>query len=156
MTCHRIALSILAATLALAACDRQALSAADAPAPDAPAPDAPPAADPATGVDATAVVDRTSPPGADVGFDARAFAGRFSAEGAALQLLADGSYTFTVHAESADADLAQTGTWTVEDDGATLRLDPDDKEAADRLYAIGAGDTLAQAGGGQVLQREAR
>ena len=139
------------AMLALAACER----APEAPAPDTPATEAAaPTEAPEGDVDATAVVDRAPVAGATGGFDVKAFAGTFSAEGASLALAADGSYEMTVHAESADADLTSTGTWTVESDGARLRLDPDSKQDPDRVYAIRSNDELAQEGGGQVLRRE--
>ena len=158
-TAARPALLAAAAILVLAACDRAPEApSADAPPAGVPASDAapPPDADPRAGgpVDATQVVDRAPVAGAGAGFDVKAFAGTFAAEGADLRLAADGTYTLTVHAESADADLASTGTWTVEADGAELRLDPDSKDADDRRYTIASDDELVAIAGGQVLRRD--
>jgi len=145
----------LTAALALSACGgSEAPDAAPppgTPADGTPALAAPPAMPGET--DATAVVERG--PGAGAGdFDVRAFAGTFAATGASLALAADGSYAMTVRAESAGADLPGTGTWTVEDDGTRLRLDPDSKAEPDVVFAIRSGDELAQEGGGRVLRRD--
>lgn len=132
------------AALSLAACDR----ADEGPAPDAPpgataAPAVePPATEPAGDIDATRVVDRAPVAGAAPDFDVKAFAGTFAAHGAELRLDADGTYVQTVHAESADADLVVPGTWTVEDDGTVLRLDPDSKGDEDRTLRIVSRDDL--------------
>lgn len=144
------------AALSLVACER----ADEPPAGEAPAADvAPPATEPAAtdttdDIDATRVVDRAPAVDAAPDFDAKAFAGTFSAEGANLQLAADGTYALTVHAESADADLTSTGTWTVEADGSELLLDPDAKDDADQRFTIASDDELVAAEGGRVLRRD--
>lgn len=146
------------ALLALAACERAAEApdaSARAPAADAPATDeVAPVTSPPGDVDATSVVDRTPVAGAAPDFDVKAFAGTFTAEGASLRLAADGTYTFTVHAESADADLTSTGTWTVESDGGALLLDPEAKDEADQRYEIASDDELVAVEGGRVLRRD--
>ena len=162
MSIHaRFAGLLAAVVLALGACERAPGTPADAPA-DAAA-DAPGGAPAAAGeapaatdepVDATAVVDRAPIANAPVDFDVRAFAGTFAAAGTTLRLAADGTYTLVVHAESADADLASTGTWTVEGGGAGLLLDPDSKDEPDRRYAITSREALAAVDGGQVLRRD--
>ena len=145
-----------AAALTIAACERATEPpVAEVPAADAAAPAAGPVdAAPAGDVDATGMVDRAQVADAPSGFDVKAFAGTFTAEGANLRLAADGTYTLSVHAESADADLASTGTWTVEADGSELLLDPDSKDDADRRYAIASNDELVAVEGGQVLRRD--
>lgn len=158
-------LSLLAATVAallLAGCNRQAENeapGADAePAPAAQEQVATPAspdemAGPAAGpTDAIAEVDH-APPGGDAAFDAKAFAGTFAAEGTSLAIAADGTYTLTVHAESADADLTSGGTWTVQADGRELLLDPEDKSEPDRVYRIASADALLDAAGDTRLER---
>ncbi|HEU4812653.1 MAG TPA: copper resistance protein NlpE N-terminal domain-containing protein [Xanthomonadaceae bacterium] len=152
----RFAVFIAAGALALGACER----APDAPV-DAPASDAAPtveasatSTDTVGEIDATRVVDRASVAGSAADFDVKAFAGAFATEGANLHLASDGTYTLVVHAESADADLSTTGTWTVEANGAELLLDPDGKDEPDRRYAITSNDALTAVDGGQVLRRD--
>ena len=70
------------------------------------------------------------------------------------RLAPDGTYTFTVHAESADADLSTAGTWTVDADGSGLLLDPDSKDEPDQRFTITSADTLTAVAGGRVLQRD--
>ena len=59
-----------------------------------------------------------------------------------------------MHAESANADLATDGTWTVEADGKHILLDPNSKAEADRRYEIVSHDELRAVDGGQSLGRE--
>ena len=146
--------------LSLAGCNRDAdaptvrVPAATEPGPaPAPAADATAPADPLAGTDAVAVVDHGSPAGDNTAFDPRAFAGTYSADGTSLVVEADGRYTLTLHAESADADLASGGTWTLEADGRHVLLDPAGKSEPDRRYEIVSADELRAAGGGQSLRR---
>ena len=158
----RTAIAILfaaGAALSLAACERANEPANDAasapPGVDATAPGTDPATSvPAGDIDATRVVDRAPVADAAPGFDVKAFAGTFVVEGANLRLAADGTYTFTVHAASADADLVSTGTWTVEAEGTTLLLDPDSKADADQRFTIASNDELVAVVGGRVLRRD--
>jgi len=147
-----------ALALLLAGCNRQAEpeapvadAATQAPAQAPIPPDA--VADPTAGTDAIAVIDHGSPVDDGVAFDTKAFAGTFGADGTSLAIGADGSYTLTVHAESADADLTSSGTWTVQADGRELLLDPGDKSEPDRLYRIVSNDRLRAVEGGQFLDR---
>ena len=147
-----------ASALLLGGCER-APDATDAPAGSpttepSPGPPVPAPAVDGGEIDATQVVDRAPVADAAPDFDVRAFAGTFTAEGARLRLAADGTYALSVHAESADADLETTGTWTVEAGGSELLLDPDSKEAPDRRYTITSNDALTAADGGQVLRRD--
>lgn len=122
---------------------------------DATAPGSRPATtEPAGVIDATRVVDRAPVADAAPGFDVKAFAGVFVAEGARLQLATDGTYAFTVHAESAGADLVSTGTWTVEAGGGEVLLDPDSKAGADQRFKIVSADRLVAVVGGRVLRRD--
>jgi hypothetical protein len=87
--------------------------------------------------------------------DARAFAGRFAGGTASLELRGDGSFQFR------DGGIAIDGTWTAEEAGTRIRLDPDSKAESDRLYAIASQDQLrpldadGQPTSGIDLRREA-
>jgi len=152
--------AVAIAALLLAGCNRPAetdapVSGASAPAPleQVATPAAPDEmAGPTAGAtDAIAVIDHAAP-GGDAAFDAKAFAGTFATEGTSLAITADGTYTLTVHAESAGADLISGGTWMVQADGRELLLDPEDKSEPDRLYRIVSNDRLRADDGG-VLER---
>ena len=151
-------LPVLAALagLVLAGCDRATEApGAEAPPPAAatPAPSQDPAIATDDGVAATRVVDRAPVAGAGDGFDVRAFAGDFAADGMQVAFAADGTYALVARAESAGAELDSNGTWTVEGDGARIRLDPDAKDEGDRVFAVVSRDELATDDGGQVLRR---
>lgn len=154
------ALAALALLLVLAGCNRDAdaptvrVPATTGPEPaPVPATDAAPTTDPLAGTDAVDVVDHGSPAGDVRGFDAKAFAGTYAATGTSLAVAADGTYILTVHAESADADLASAGTWTLEGDGRHVLLDPSDKSEPDRRYELVSPDELRALDGGQSLRR---
>ncbi len=128
------AIVVASSILALSACKKEqpAEPAAPAAAPAAAAP----AADPALTAAANPVVD----------FDMRDFAGEFAgtlpcADCAGIDtkiaLAGDGTYTIreTYRGKSADA-LKGNGTWTAEDNGHRLRLDPNSKSEDDRLFEI--------------------
>jgi hypothetical protein len=152
--------ALAAGSLLLAACNRTpetpaedaaAPATADAPAQDMAATD--PAADAMAGTDVVSAVDHGSPAGDNQAFDVKAFAGTYAAEGTSLTIDAAGGYQLTVHAESADADLASSGTWTLEDDGQHILLDPEDKSGTDRRFQIVGSDELRAVDGGQTLRR---
>ena len=76
------------------------------------------------------------------GFDRKAFAGRFAGIlpcadcpgiETSLGIQAGGTYALSETRRGGEA-VHSTGTWTVQDDGAGLLLDPDSKEAADRRF----------------------
>lgn len=134
--------------LALSACKREA-AAPVAPAADTLAPAAT-IAEPA--VAATAAdpvgVSAAAAPGEHTTFDAKAFAGTFSDDNMTIAFAADGTYSLSSHAAN-----NSTGTWTLEPDGHGLRLDPNAKDEADRVYTLVDNDALQAAKGTQVLRR---
>lgn len=146
----------LSALVAFAGCKRES-----APAPEA----APPAAtQPATtdtmpadataGTDATAVADPSMPTDTGTGLDTKAFAGNFSSTGpcancpgidTVLELHTDGSFVLTeTYQGGKDGPVKVDGTWTGEQNGSRIRLDPNSKSEQDRLYAIASHDQIAQ------------
>ena len=88
--------------------------------------------------------------------DAKAFAGPF--EGTLpcadcpgiderLVLSPDGSFILTdVYRERPGGGQTLRGNWSIEPDGASLRLDPGSKDAQDRLFGIEDNDTLVPLG----------
>ena len=82
------------------------------------------------------------------GADARALAGTWSGLlpcadcpgiDETLVLIADGGFVLTdTYRERAGTGNVVQGTWTVEADGRRIRLDPDNKEDADRFFAVDA------------------
>lgn len=138
-----LALACLAA-LALSACNKPT-DAAKAPAEATPAPEAAPApaAEPAPAPAADA---------APAAFDAAAFAGTFSGTlpcadcsgiDTQLELKADGSYALgETYQGKKDGAFKDDGTWTAEDDGKRVRLDPNSKSEDDRLFEIVSKDEI--------------
>lgn len=121
-----VALSVLG----LSACKKE--PAAEPAAPTATAP----AADPALAAAANPVVD----------FDMRAFAGEFAGTlpcadcagiDTRISLAGDGTYALdeTYQGKSAEP-VKSDGTWTAEDNGHRLRLDPNSKSEQDRLFEV--------------------
>ena len=149
-------LAVAIATLALAACKREAEPApTPEPAVVAPAATTDPAVGThAAGTDATEVVDHASPAADVATFDTKGFAGKFGAAGTSLEIGADGTYRLSIRAESANADLETDGTWTVEPDGKHILLDPNSKAEADRRYEIVSQEELRAVDGSQSLSRE--
>jgi copper homeostasis protein (lipoprotein) len=135
----------------LAACNRTNESANVAPAASVAAPATMEAA-PATTVAAPVGVSESPAPGEHTMFDAKAFAGDFADAGTKVTFNADGMYTMTAHAESANADVTTDGTWTLEPDHRHVRLDPNSKAEQDRVFEIVSMDEL-HADSGQVLRR---
>lgn len=126
---------LYALLLSMTACKRDA--AAPAPVTES-APETTAAATPAEdahSTDSSSEVDHTSAP-ADI--DMNAFAGNFSGDDIALELNADGSYTLSGAAVSAPID----GTWTVEEEGKRIRLDPNSKSEEDWLFGVTSNDAL--------------
>jgi len=160
--------TLLAAILAVAACQRREPATIQVPGEDAAAETADTTGDTADeaapgttpGTDAISATPTTEAeagvqpvPKTIAGVDPKTFAGTFAAEGTTLDLAADGSYTMTVRAESAAADLRTSGTWSAEDDGKRILLDPDSKSEQDRVYAVVSADELKAEDGVQVLKR---
>lgn len=120
------------------AADAETAVAADAAATDAPM--AAPATDPLLeGSDATAIVHHDQPD--PQGFDRKAFAGTFSADGISLEIASEGGFALTETSAAGEATTTQ-GTWSVDDAGKRLLLDPGTKEATDRHFDIVSGDEL--------------
>lgn len=153
----RPAVAALLLALALAACDRPPTD--DDSAPPQPTAAALPAgtaavAAPVAATDTTMATAGVQ--GGNAAFDAKAFAGTF--EGTLpcadcpgiderLVLSADGSFELTdTYRERADATQVLRGSWSLEPDGRSLRLDPGSKAAADRLFAIEGDDGLVPLG----------
>ncbi|MBT2748785.1 copper resistance protein NlpE [Lysobacter sp. ISL-50] len=138
-----LALACLAA-LALSACNKPN-EAAPAPAETAKAaePAPAPAAEPAP------VAEAPKP-----GFDAAAFAGGFSGTlpcadcsgiDTKIEFKADGSYTIEESYQGKkDGNAKGDGNWTAEEDGKRLRLDPNSKSAADRLFEVVSHEEIRQ------------
>jgi len=146
---RKLLLLAVASTLAIGACKPEAPVEPAAPA--APVEQAAAPAEPAP----VAVESAPANSPADVPFDVKGFAGIFSGADTRLTLNADGTY-----AQSGSA--VSEGTWTAEEDGKRIRLDPNSKSEEDRLYAITSNDQLdALAADGQPattsssLKREA-
>lgn len=133
-------LALLSLAIALAACKPAAEKAADespSPVPESATTTAPaePAPDPAlAGTDATAVVHHTQPD--PTGFDRKSFAGAFSADATRLEIASGGTFTLV------DGDETVNGTWTIDDAGKRLLLDPDTKAGTDRHFEIVSNDEL--------------
>ena len=147
---HRILLTaaLCASVLALAACKPSADKAAPAESADPVAS----VAQPATEAHPTDVISEVDNSPAPEGLDVRAFAGSFRGTlpcadcpgiDSTIELKADGTYALhDVYQESNGATNDGAGTWTVEEAGKRIRLDPDSKEDQDRLYAVVSNDEL--------------
>ncbi|GHA70965.1 hypothetical protein [Cognatilysobacter bugurensis] len=111
--------------LSLAACNRdEPAPAAETPAPvAAPAVEAPPA-------------EVAPAPAAPAAFEMRDYAGTFVAGGDRLELGADGVYRLS------EGGAMRDGTWTVEENDTRVRLDPNSKSEADRVFAMDGRDRL--------------
>lgn len=68
--------------------------------------------------------------------DQKGFAGTFASDPTTVTLAADGG------ARVEEAPASFDGTWTAEDGGARVRVDPHAKSEADRLYAVIDADRL--------------
>lgn len=142
---RKLLLIAIASTLAVAACKPQAPAE-----PAAPAADVAPAAAPA---EPAPVATESAPANApaDVPFDMKGFAGTFRGTlpcadcpgiDTTLALKPDGTYTvhdvYQGKPDSFDGD----GTWTAEENGQRLRLDPNSKSEQDRLFAVKSKDEI--------------
>ena len=134
----RYALIIALSAVALSACKQ------DAPPTPLPEPVADASAEAAPGA-VTAQVDHGSPAG-DTGFDTKAFAGTYGGTmpcagcpgiDAIIAFDAEGGYTLNeVYQDGTDSTFTTKGTWSVDKDGKTVLLDPEDKEERDRSFEI--------------------
>jgi copper homeostasis protein (lipoprotein) len=141
------------AAITLAGCKREA--------PVTPGPDASaPAVTASTTIAAPATVARVAEAdlaGAGVqanaaGFNGKAFAGTFSGAlpcadcpgiDETLELKPDGSFTLTdVYRDRPSGTHSVAGSWNAEDKDTRVRLDPNSKGEADRVFAISGTDAL--------------
>lgn len=152
-----LSVCLVASALLVAACQRQPeaapapdkSAAAAAATPDAAATAAATSAAEAHPTDVVSEVDNSPGP---VGVDARALAGVFTGTvpcadcpgiSTTLGLKADGSYALhEVYQESDDNGHDSAGTWTAEQGGKRIRLDPGSKDDNDRLFRIVSNDEL--------------
>ncbi|QCW28710.1 copper resistance protein NlpE [Lysobacter enzymogenes] len=89
---------------------------------------------------------------APAAFDAAAFAGTFSGTlpcadcsgiDTKLELKADGSYALSESYQGKkDGNFKGDGTWTAEENGKRVRLDPNSKSDDDRLFEIASKDEI--------------
>lgn len=136
-----LALACLAA-LALSACNKPAET------PAAPA-EAPKAAEPAPTPEPAPVAEAPK-----AGFDVAAFAGSFSGTlpcadcsgiDTKIEFKADGSYAVEeTYQGKKDGAFKGDGTWTAEEDGKRLRLDPNSKTDSDRLFEVVSHEEIRQ------------
>ena len=124
---RKLLLLAAASPLAIAACKPQAP--ADPAAPAAPVEQAAAPAEPAPATVESAPASSAG----EVPFDVKGFAGTFSGGDTTLALNADGTYTLSGSVD---------GTWTAEENGKRIRLDPNSKSEQDRLFAVTSNDQL--------------
>lgn len=125
------------------ACSREDATPAPEPAPAATA--APDATMPAT-APVTPAANAATPADPSAPFDTGAFAGTFAGNGLRLELHADGTYGL-----EAPEGVGQ-GTWTHEAATNSVRLDPGNKTAQDRVFRMSDANTLAD--GATTLARQ--
>lgn len=140
--------ALFASILVLAACKPSSDTAAPAGS-TAPAETATSAPAPDAHTDVISEIDNSPAP---EGLDVRAFAGSFRGTlpcadcpgiDSTIELKADGTYALhEVYQERKDASRDGDGTWTAEDNGRRIRLDPNSKSEGDRLYAVVSNDEL--------------
>ncbi len=147
---HRLLFATLAAALLAAGCkpSGEAAAPAAAQAPAAAPAEAGQAAADAHPTDVISEVDNAPAP---EGLDVRAFAGTFGGTlpcadcpgiDTALELKADGTYALHRKYRERDAASDGDGTWTVEEGGRRIRLDPNSKQDEDSLYEVVSNDEL--------------
>jgi len=140
---RKLLLALMASTLAVVACK-----------PQAPAEPVPPSASATPAIAEPAPAATESAPAskaADVPFDMKGFAGTFSGTlpcpdcagiATTVSLKADGTYAlheaYRGRPDSFDGD----GTWTAEENGQRVRLDPNSKSEQDRLFAVKSNDEI--------------
>ena len=140
---QKLLLLAAASVLAVAACKPQA--------PAEPAAPAAPAEPPASPV-AVESAPATAP--SEVPFDIKGFAGVFTGTlpcadcpgiDTTLTLNRDGTYTVhDAYQGKAGKPFDGDGTWTAEENGKRIRLDPNSKSEQDRLFAVASQDQIDQ------------
>jgi uncharacterized lipoprotein NlpE involved in copper resistance len=145
MNRKHLTILFLVAIVALAGCKRET-------------PDVAPAAETqpvATSPAETAPVAEPVPQ-AETALDTRAFAGNFSGTlpcadcpgiDTTLELHGDGTFMLMETYQERKVEPAMIdGTWTAEENGSRIRLDPNSKSEQDRLYAVDSHDRITQLG----------
>ena len=138
----------LVALVALAGCKRETEAAPDL----APVAETQPVATTPAGV-----APATEPaPEAGPALDTKAFAGNFSGTlpcadcpgiDTTLELHTDGTFMLMETYQERKVEPAMLeGTWTAEENGSRIRLDPNSKSEQDRLYAVTSRDQIIQLG----------
>ena len=141
---RKLLLAVMASTLAIAACKPQAPAEPATPAADtapvAAAEPAPVAAESARASTAT-----------DVPFDVKGFAGTFSGTlpcadcagiDTTIALKPDGTYTMHEVYQGKPGSFDGDGTWTAEENGQRVRLDPNSKSEQDRVFAVKSSEEI--------------
>jgi copper homeostasis protein (lipoprotein) len=138
---RKFLLAVMAATLAIAACKPQA--------PAEPAAEATPAATVEPG--APVAVESAPSVATEVPFDVKGFAGTFSGTlpcadcpgtDTTISLKPDGTYTVHETYQGKPGSFDSDGTWTAEEKGQRVRLDPNSKSEQDRLFAVKSSDEI--------------
>lgn len=141
---RKLLLAVMASTLAIAACKPQAPAEPATPATDtAPVAAAEPAPVAAESAGASSV--------AEVPFDVKGFAGTFSGTlpcadcpgiDTTITLKPDGTYAVHEVYQGKPGSFDSDGTWTAEENGQRVRLDPNSKSEQDRVFAVKSNDEI--------------
>ena len=141
---------VLMGVLANAGCKREAATTSEG----APSAETQPVADIAPASAPDAATDQAM--AADNALDTKAFAGNFSGTlpcadcpgiDTEIELHTDGRFMLMEAYQGKKAEPAMLeGTWTAEENGSRIRLDPDSKSEQDRVYALASHDQIAQLG----------
>jgi uncharacterized lipoprotein NlpE involved in copper resistance len=137
----------LASLVVLAGCKRETAASPDL----APAAESQPVATPAEVAPAAAPAPIAGP-----ALDTKAFSGNFSGTlpcadcpgiDTTLELHTDGTFMLmeTYQERKAEPGMLE-GTWTAEENGTRIRLDPNSKSEQDRLYAVNSHDQITSLG----------
>ena len=143
-----LALALALSALVIGACKREAAT------PAAPVAEAAPMEEAKSAV--LAQVDHNSPASAAPAFDGKAFAGTYAGilpcadcQGidTTIVFVPEGGYTLSeIYQDGSDSSFVTKGTWTVQEDGKTLLLDPEDKEERDRSFEVVSATELRTTG----------
>ena len=140
---RKLLLAAMVSTLAIAACKPQA------PEPATPAADTAPAA--STEPAPVATESARASTATDVPFDVKGFAGTFSGTlpcadcagiDTTIALKPDGTYTMHEVYQGKPGSFDGDGTWTAEENGQRVRLDPNSKSEQDRVFAVKSSDEI--------------
>lgn len=141
---RKLLLAVMASTLAIAACKPQAPAE-----PATPATDTAPVAAAEPGPVAAESAGASS--AAEVPFDVKGFAGTFSGTlpcadcpgiDTTVTLKPDGTYAVHEVYQGKPGSFDSDGTWTAEENGKRVRLDPNSKSEQDRVFAVKSNDEI--------------